>query len=77
MKSLRVDTGCYLYKVYNYHDSEACGYKQSGILPRLEGMVLVWLWYGLNMVSDQDDFFGIAVWSCVIYRTPFVDHTLC
>jgi hypothetical protein len=39
MKSLLVDTGRYLCKVYNYHDSRACGYKQSGILFRLVGMV--------------------------------------
>jgi hypothetical protein len=37
MKSLCVGTGRYLYKVYNYHDSRACGYKRSGILPRLDG----------------------------------------
>jgi hypothetical protein len=32
MKSLLVGTGRYLCKVYNYHDSLACGYKQSGIV---------------------------------------------
>jgi hypothetical protein len=32
MKSLLVGTGHYLYKVYNYHDSLACGYKWYGIL---------------------------------------------
>jgi hypothetical protein len=42
MKSLRVGTGRYLYKVYNCHDSRTCGYKWSGILPRIEGMVWVW-----------------------------------
>jgi hypothetical protein len=26
-------------KVYNYHDSRACGYKRSEILSRLVGMV--------------------------------------
>jgi hypothetical protein len=40
--------GTNLCKVYNYHDSQACGYKQSGILPRIDwygyGVVLVWLW---------------------------------
>jgi hypothetical protein len=35
MKSLLVGTGHYLCKVYNYHDSCACGYKQSGILPKI------------------------------------------
>jgi hypothetical protein len=50
MKSLHVDTGHYLYKVYNNHDSQACGYKRSGILPRIEGMVwerfwiMAWCW---------------------------------
>jgi hypothetical protein len=43
MKSLLVGIGCYLCKVYNYHDSRACGYKRSGILSRLDGMV--WLGY--------------------------------
>jgi hypothetical protein len=32
MKSLLVGIGCYLCKVYNYHDSRACSYKWSGIL---------------------------------------------
>jgi hypothetical protein len=39
MKSLLVDTERYLCKVYNYHDSRAYGYKQSGILFWLVGMV--------------------------------------
>jgi hypothetical protein len=42
MKSLLVGTRRYLYKVYNYHDSRAYGYKRSGILPRIEGMVGEW-----------------------------------
>jgi hypothetical protein len=44
MESLLVGTGCYLCKVYNYHGSRACGYKWSGILSRLDGMV--WLGHG-------------------------------
>jgi hypothetical protein len=32
-------TGRYLCKVYNYYDSRACGYKQSGILFRLDCLV--------------------------------------
>jgi hypothetical protein len=39
MKSLLVGTGCYLCKVYNYHDSRACGYKRSRILFGLDGLV--------------------------------------
>jgi hypothetical protein len=31
--------GTNLCIVYNYHDSRACGYKQSGIVPRIQGMV--------------------------------------
>jgi hypothetical protein len=31
-------TGHYLCKVYNYHDSRACGYKWSGILFGLDGL---------------------------------------
>jgi hypothetical protein len=56
-------------KEYNYHDSWACGYKQSGILNRLEGMI--WDGFGMIMVMllDQDDF-GIALQNCVIYRNP-------
>jgi hypothetical protein len=38
MKSLLVGTGRYLCKVYNYHDSRACGYKRSGILFWLDGL---------------------------------------
>jgi hypothetical protein len=41
-------------QVYNYHDTEACGYKRSGILPRIEAMVWEWLWimawYWIEMV---------------------------
>jgi hypothetical protein len=32
-------TGRYLCKLYNYYDSRAYGYKRSGILFRLVGMV--------------------------------------
>jgi hypothetical protein len=38
MKSLLVGLGHYLCKVYKYHDSRACGYKQSGILFWLDGL---------------------------------------
>jgi hypothetical protein len=38
MKSLLMGTGCYLCKVYNYHDSRACGYKRSGIIFWLDGL---------------------------------------
>jgi hypothetical protein len=51
MKSLHIGIGRYLCKVYNYHDSRACGYKGSMILPRIEGMV--WLgmgWDGFGLV---------------------------
>jgi hypothetical protein len=50
MKSLLVGTWRYLCKVYNYHDSRACGYKRYGVLfwlDSLDGneMVLVkYLW---------------------------------
>jgi hypothetical protein len=60
MKSLLVGIGRYLCKVYNYHDSRACGYKRSRILPRIEGMV--WEWSGW-----MDGYgFGIALWYRVI-----------
>jgi hypothetical protein len=38
MKSLLVGTERYLCKVYNYHDSRACGYKRSRILFWLGGL---------------------------------------
>jgi hypothetical protein len=46
MKSLLEGIGHHLCKVYNYHDSRACGYKQFGILFWLDdldgnGMLLV------------------------------------
>jgi hypothetical protein len=44
MKSLVMGTGRYLCKVYNYHDSRACGYKRSGIFPRIEDLVWEWGW---------------------------------
>jgi hypothetical protein len=45
--------GRYFCKVYNYHDSQACDYKRSKIIPRIEGMVWEWFWYGYG--------FGLAV----------------
>jgi hypothetical protein len=57
MKSLLVGIGCYLCKVYNYHDSRACGYKRYGILPRIDG---------LGMGVEWSSFWL----SCVIYRIP-------
>jgi hypothetical protein len=57
MKSLLVGIGCYLCKVYNYHDSRAYGYKWSEILSRLDGLGVEWFW--------------LLFWlSCVIYRIP-------
>jgi hypothetical protein len=38
MKSRRMGTGYNLCRVYNYHDSRACGYKRSGILFWLDGL---------------------------------------
>jgi hypothetical protein len=39
MKSPLVGIGLYLCKMYDYHDSQPCGYKRSGILFQLVGMV--------------------------------------
>jgi hypothetical protein len=50
MKSLLMGTGCYLCKVYNYHDSQACGYKRFGFLPRIEAMV--WEWDSFVVLCD-------------------------
>jgi hypothetical protein len=41
-----------LCRVYNYHDSQACGYERSGILIRLDGY---WMGFG----------FGESVRPCV------------
>jgi hypothetical protein len=38
MKSLLVGTGHYVCKVYNYHDIQACIYKQFEILFLLDGL---------------------------------------
>jgi hypothetical protein len=40
-----------LCKVYNYHDSRACGYNWSRILYRIDGMILgrEWLWHGIGL----------------------------
>jgi hypothetical protein len=57
MKSLLVGTGCYLCKMYNYHDSRACGYMRSRILSRLDGFG-----YG--------DGFSVALWNRVILCAP-------
>jgi hypothetical protein len=37
MKSLLIGTERYLCKVYNYHDNQACGYKQFRIFFWLDG----------------------------------------
>jgi hypothetical protein len=50
MKSLLVDIGRYLCKVYNYHNSRACGYNWSGILPGIEGMA--WEWNSFVVLCD-------------------------
>jgi hypothetical protein len=34
----------HLCKVYNYHGSQACSYKWSGILCRLDGLGMEWIW---------------------------------
>jgi hypothetical protein len=47
----------YLCKVYKY-DSQACGYKRSGMLSRLDGLDVEWF------------SFGLSVWGYVIYRIP-------
>jgi hypothetical protein len=52
MKSPCMGAGHYLCKVYNYHDSRACGYMWFGILPRIDGIGLGVEWSG---------FFGVAV----------------
>jgi hypothetical protein len=48
-QSLLVSTGHYLCKMYNCHDSRACGYKRSEILPRIQGIGLgvEWSSFGL------------------------------
>jgi hypothetical protein len=40
-------TGRYICKVYNYHDSRACGYKHYGILSRLVGLGVEWFGFSL------------------------------
>jgi hypothetical protein len=62
MKSLLVGTGHYLSKVYNYHDSRACGYKRSEILSRLD-----WYWMGLVFVRVR-----LCVNLCLL-----LDNSLC
>jgi hypothetical protein len=38
MKSLLVGIGRYLCNMYNYYDSQVCGYKRLGILFWLDGL---------------------------------------
>jgi hypothetical protein len=69
MKSLVVGTWHYLCKVYNFHDSQAYGYKQSGI----EGLVWEldgWIWFGIAL--------RYRVILCVLCDPlcTFVDQTL-
>jgi hypothetical protein len=76
MKSLRVGTGRYLCKVYNYHDSRACGYKWFGILPRIEGMVWEWDgWIWINIALR----YRVILCALSVLCDPlctFVDQTL-
>jgi hypothetical protein len=76
MKSLLMGTGHYLCKVYNYHDSRACGYKRSGILPRVEGMV--WEWDGWIWFSIALRYHVILCALCVLCDPvcTFVDQTV-
>jgi hypothetical protein len=46
--------------MYNYHDSQACGYNRCAILSRLDGTGNGMVWNG----------FGIVVWNRVIHSTP-------
>jgi hypothetical protein len=50
MKSLLMGIGRYHCKVYNYHDSRACGYMQSRILFQLDGLGMEWFGYGFDLV---------------------------
>jgi hypothetical protein len=61
-----VATGRYLCKMYNYHDSQACGYKRSRILSRLVGLVCGMV--GMILVQIR--------WIGVIHSDPFSYHTL-
>jgi hypothetical protein len=46
--------GTNLCKVYNYHDSRAYGYKRSGILFWLDGMVWMRMgWDGFNLACVE------------------------
>jgi hypothetical protein len=70
MKSLLMGTRRYLYKVYNYHDSRACGYKWFGILSRLDGY-----WMGLVLVRVR-----LCVNLCLLLdNNPYLllDKNLC
>jgi hypothetical protein len=51
MKLLLVGTEPYLYKVYNCHDNQACGYKRFRIFSRLDSLVMV---YGVVFVELCD-----------------------
>jgi hypothetical protein len=64
MKSLLVGIGRYFRKVYNYHDSRACGYKWSGILSRIDGLGVEWFGFGLCCVKLCD------------LQNPLVDHAV-
>jgi hypothetical protein len=46
--------GRYLCKVYNCHDSQAYGYKRSGILSRLVGLIWDWNGFRLAYVESYD-----------------------
>jgi hypothetical protein len=63
MKSLLVGIGRYHCIVYNYHDSRACDYEQSGILSKLDGLGEVW-------------FVMYSLWKLCDNLCHFVDHTL-
>jgi hypothetical protein len=55
MKSLLVGTWLYLYKVYSCHDNHAYGYKRSGNLFWLDGMVWDgWNGFGIDHVDWCD-----------------------
>jgi hypothetical protein len=57
-------TGCYIYKVYNYHNIRTCGYKRSGMLSRLVGLVVEWfVWLSCVELCDL--------------LNPLVDHVVC
>jgi hypothetical protein len=71
--------GTNLYRVYNYNDSRAYGYKRSRILSRIEGMVWEWdgsIWFDIALMFVPFVTLCAPLWIKLCAPLCLYDHAL-